>query len=264
MSGLIVNDIWKTFPHRSTPQTVLRGVDMEVQPGELVALIGHSGCGKSTLLKAIGGLLATDSGTITLDGAAIEGPGPDRAMVFQQYSLLPRLSLLDNVRYAVRAARPDWATSAADDASERYLTAVGLWEHKDKRPAQVSGGMQQRTAVARAFAVEPRALLLDEPFGALDALTRARLQAQLIDLWQSTSDTEIVVMVTHGIDEAILLSDRIVVMGNPPGPSVIDVIPVDLPRPRDRVSVIDDPHFREVQARLLDLLMREEALEGAA
>jgi nitrate ABC transporter ATP-binding subunit len=262
--ALIVNDIWKTFPHRTTPQTVLRGVDMEVQPGELIALIGHSGCGKSTLLKAIGGLLTTDSGSITLDDMAIDGPGPDRAMVFQQYSLLPRLTLLDNVRYAVRAARPDWTTATADEASERYLTAVGLWEHKTKKPAQVSGGMQQRTAVARAFAVEPRALLLDEPFGALDALTRARLQRQLIDLWQSTSDTEIVVMVTHGIDEAILLSDRIVVMGNPPGPSVIDVIPVDLPRPRDRVSVIDDPHFREVQTRLLDLLMREEALDDAA
>lgn len=262
--ALIVNDIWKTFPHRSTPQTVLRGVDMEVQPGELVALIGHSGCGKSTLLKAIGGLLSTDSGSITLDDVAIDGPGPDRAMVFQNYSLLPRLSLVDNVRYAVRAARPDWTNAAADAASEKYLTAVGLWAHKDKRPAQVSGGMQQRTAVARAFAVEPRALLLDEPFGALDALTRARLQAQLIDLWQSESDTEIVVMVTHGIDEAILLSDRIVVMGNPPGPSVIDVIPVELPRPRDRVSVLDDPHFREVQSRLLELLTREEALDGAA
>ena len=262
--ALIVNDIWKTFPHRSHPQTVLRGVDLQVKPGELVALIGHSGCGKSTLLKAIGGLLPTDSGTITLDDVAIEGPGPDRAMVFQQYSLLPRLSLIDNVRYAVRAARPDWTNATADTASEKYLTAVGLWAHKDKRPSQVSGGMQQRTAVARAFAVEPRALLLDEPFGALDALTRARLQTQLIDLWQSESETEIVVMVTHGIDEAILLSDRIVVMGNPPGPSVIDVIPVDLPRPRDRVSVIDDPHFREVQTRLLDILMREEDLDGAA
>jgi ABC-type nitrate/sulfonate/bicarbonate transport system ATPase subunit len=262
--ALIVNDLWKTFPHRSTPQTVLRGVDMEVQPGELVALIGHSGCGKSTLLKAIGGLLATDSGTVTLDDVPIDGAGPDRAMVFQQYSLLPRLSLLDNVRYAVRAARPKWSTADADAAAKRYLTAVGLWEHKDKRPAQVSGGMQQRTAVARAFAVEPRALLLDEPFGALDALTRARLQTQLIDLWQSESETEIVVMVTHGIDEAILLSDRIVVMGNPPGPSVIDVIPVNLPRPRDRVSVLDDPHFREVQARLLDLLTREETAPEAA
>jgi ABC-type nitrate/sulfonate/bicarbonate transport system ATPase subunit len=237
---------------------------MEVQPGELVALIGHSGCGKSTLLKAIGGLLPTDAGTITLDDVAVDGPGPDRAMVFQQYSLLPRLSLLDNVRYAVRAARPKWTNADADAASERYLTAVGLWEHKDKRPAQVSGGMQQRTAVARAFAVEPRALLLDEPFGALDALTRARLQTQLIDLWQSESETEIVVMVTHGIDEAILLSDRIVVMGNPPGPSVIDVIPVDLPRPRDRVSVLDDPHFREVQSRLLELLTREQAADEDA
>jgi ABC-type nitrate/sulfonate/bicarbonate transport system ATPase subunit len=118
----------------------------------------------------------------------------------------------------------------------------------------VSGGMQQRTAVARAFAVEPRVLLLDEPFGALDALTRAKLQAQLIELWQSESDTEIVVMVTHGIDEAILLSDRIVVLGNPPGPSVMDVIPVELERPRDRVSVIDDPHYRDIQARLLRLL----------
>jgi ABC-type nitrate/sulfonate/bicarbonate transport system ATPase subunit len=262
--ALIVHDIWKTFPHRTHPQTVLRGVDMEVQPGELVALIGHSGCGKSTLLKAIGGLLPTDAGTITLDDLPVDGPGPDRAMVFQQYSLLPRLSLLDNVRHAVRAARRDWTNADADAASERYLTAVGLWPHKDKRPAQVSGGMQQRTAVARAFAVEPRALLLDEPFGALDALTRARLQTQLIDLWKSTSDTEIVVMVTHGIDEAILLSDRIVVMGNPPGPSVIDVIPVDLPRPRDRVSVLDDPHFRQVQARLLELLMREEAVAASS
>ena len=262
--ALIVHDIWKTFPHRTSPQTVLRGVGMEVQPGELVALIGHSGCGKSTLLKAIGGLLATDRGSITLDDRPIDGPGPDRAMVFQQYSLLPRLSLLDNVRHAVRAARPGWTAASADEATERYLSAVGLWEHKDKRPAQVSGGMQQRTAVARAFAVEPRALLLDEPFGALDALTRARLQTQLIDLWQSESETEIVVMVTHGIDEAILLSDRIVVMGNPPGPSVIDVIPVDLPRPRDRVSVLDDPHFRQVQSRLLDILMREDTAGEAA
>lgn len=257
--ALIVQDIWKTFPHRTNPQTVLRGVDMEVQPGELVSLIGHSGCGKSTLLKAIGGLLRTDSGSITLDDAAIDGPGPDRAMVFQHYSLLPRLNLVDNVRHAVHAARPKWTKAVVDEHTERYLSAVGLWPHKDKRPGQVSGGMQQRTAVARAFAVEPRALLLDEPFGALDALTRARLQSQLIDLWQSESDTEIVVMVTHGIDEAILLSDRIVVMGNPPGPSVIDVIPVDLPRPRDRVGVLDDPRFREVQSRLMDLLTREEA-----
>jgi ABC-type nitrate/sulfonate/bicarbonate transport system ATPase subunit len=262
--SLSVENAWKTFVHKGTAQTVLRDVSMEVQPGELVALIGHSGCGKSTLLKAIGGLLPLDGGRVTLDGAPITGPGPDRAMVFQNYSLLPRLSLVDNVRHAVRAACPAKGRAGADEAAERYLGAVGLWEHRDKKPGQVSGGMLQRTAVARAFAVEPRALLLDEPFGALDALTRARLQAQLIDLWQSESDTEIVVMVTHGIDEAILLSDRIVVMGNPPAPSVIDVIPVELPRPRDRVSVLDDPHYREVQARLLRLLTAVDADEDAA
>jgi nitrate ABC transporter ATP-binding subunit len=262
--SLVVDGIWKTFAGKGSHQAVLRDVGLEVQPGEFVSLIGHSGCGKSTLLKAIGGLLGTDAGSIELDGVPVDGPGPDRAMVFQSYSLLPRLGLFDNVRYAVRSARPDWSTAEADGAARRYLTAVGLWEHRNKKPAQVSGGMQQRTAVARAFAVEPRVLLLDEPFGALDALTRARLQAQLIDLWRSESATEIVVMVTHGIDEAILLSDRIVVMGNPPGASVIDTIPVPLERPRDRVSVIDEPGYRAVQERLLHLLTHEETSVDAA
>jgi nitrate ABC transporter ATP-binding subunit len=255
---LEIHDLWKGFAHAGSRQWVLRDVDLTVRPGEFVSLIGHSGCGKSTLVKVLGGLLAPDGGGVTLDGAPVTGPGPDRAMVFQSYSLLPRLSLVANVRAAVRAARPE-RRAEADAIAERYLTAVGLWEARDKKPHQVSGGMQQRTAVARAFAVEPRALLLDEPFGALDALTRANLQSQLINLWRSESDTEIVVMVTHGIDEAILLSDRIVVLGNPPGPSVVDVIPVELERPRDRVSVIDDPHYRDIQARLLDLLRREMA-----
>jgi nitrate ABC transporter ATP-binding subunit len=255
--ALEVRGAWKSFVHDGRAQAVLRGIDLTVEPGELVSLIGHSGCGKSTLIRALGGLVKLDGGMIRLDGALVTGPGPDRAMVFQNYSLLPRLSLVNNVRAAVRSARPDKSRAAADDAAERYLTAVGLWDAKDKKPGQVSGGMQQRAAVARAFAVEPRVLLADEPFGALDALTRARLQAQLIELWTSESDTEIVVMVTHGIDEAILLSDRIVVMGNPPGPSVVDVIPVELARPRDRVSVIDDPHYREVQERLLHLLTAE-------
>jgi nitrate ABC transporter ATP-binding subunit len=243
---------------------VLRGIDLTVEPGEFVSLIGHSGCGKSTLVRAIGGLLGLDAGAVRLDGNPIKGPGPDRAMVFQNYSLLPRLSLIANVRAAVKAARPDRTKAQAAEAAERYLSAVGLWDAKDKKPSQVSGGMQQRAAVARAFAVEPRVLLADEPFGALDALTRARLQAQLIELWTSESDTELVVMVTHGIDEAILLSDRIVVMGNPPGPSIVDVIPVELPRPRDRVSIIDDPHFRQVQERLLHLLTSEPVEEDAA
>jgi len=251
---LELKNVWKSF----NGQDVLRGLDLDVGQGEFVSFIGHSGCGKSTLVNVVGGLLEVDSGQVSLDGRTITGPGPDRAMVFQNYSLLPRLSLLANVREAARAARPERSGAQTDEVVERYLGAVGLWEHRDKRPAQVSGGMQQRTAVARAFAVSPRLLLLDEPFGALDALTRARLQQQLVDLWQHESTTETVLMVTHGIDEAILLADRIVVMGNPPSPSIIDIIPVDLPRPRDRASVIDEPAFRLVQERLMALLTAEE------
>jgi nitrate ABC transporter ATP-binding subunit len=262
---LEVRGLWKSFAtgRKLQPQSVLRSIDLTVNEGEFVSLIGHSGCGKSTLLNLIGGLQRADAGTVMLDGELIRAPGPDRSIVFQHYSLLPRLSLLENVRTAVRSARPDRAKPVNDAATERYLTAVGLWEHRNKRPGQVSGGMQQRVAVARAFAVEPRLLLLDEPFGALDALTRARLQAQLVELWQSESQTEMVVMVTHGIDEAILLSDRIVVMMNPPGPSIVEEIPVTIPRPRDRVAIVDDPHFRDVQQRLLDVLHRPDGAVSA-
>lgn len=252
--SLTVDHIWKSYRTKKGVQQVLRGVDLEVRRGEFVSLIGHSGCGKSTLLNAMGGLNTADGGAVSLDGEPISGPGPDRAMVFQNYSLLPRLTLKQNVQVAVEESRPEWSRKQVAEAAERYLTAVGLWEQKDKKPSEVSGGMQQRCAVARAFAVEPAVLLADEPFGALDALTRARLQDQLIELWKSESDTEIVVMVTHGIDEAILLSDRIVVMGAPPNPSIIEVIDVDLPRPRDRVSIIDDPRYRAVQERMMHLL----------
>ena len=252
---LAIEGLRKGFRRGKGPyQEVLRGVDLTVPQGEFVSLIGHSGCGKSTLLNVVAGLLRPDAGRVTLDGNAIGGPGPDRAMVFQNYSLLPRLSLLANVREAARAARPDRPKDRTDEIVERYLAAVGLWEHRDKKPGQVSGGMQQRTAVARAFAVGPRLLLLDEPFGALDALTRARLQQQLVELWSHESETETVLMVTHGIDEAVLLADRIVVMANPPQPSVREILPVPIPRPRDRVSVLEDPAFRTTQERLMALL----------
>jgi nitrate ABC transporter ATP-binding subunit len=252
-------DKWFPGRRRGAPQHVLRGVDLEVPSGQFLSLIGHSGCGKSTLLNVIAGLEDATSGAVTLDGAPVTGPGPDRAIVFQNYSLLPRLSLFDNVRVAVREARGASA-SESDALAERYLTRVGLWEHRAKRPHEVSGGMQQRTAVARAFAVEPRLLLLDEPFGALDALTRGRLQVQLTELWQDESGTETVVMVTHGIEEAIFLADRIVVMSNPPGPSVIDDIPVPLARQRDRATMIDDPAYHEVYERLVAVLMQERSL----
>ena len=250
---LAIRDVRKTYG----AQPVLRGVDLDIATGEFVSLIGHSGCGKSTLLNVIGGLVTPDGGDVTLDGEPIRGPGPDRAMVFQSYSLLPRLSLLANVREAVRSARPDKPSAWADTMTERYLTAVGLWPHRNKRPAQVSGGMAQRAAVARAFAVNPRLLLLDEPFGALDALTRARLQAQLIELWNDESDTETVIMVTHGIDEAILLADRIVVMANPPFASVRAIIAVPIPRPRDRASIVEHPAYAGIQEQLLAILAED-------
>ena len=239
-------------------QHVLRDIELTVDSGEFVSLIGHSGCGKSTLLNVVGGLVKPDAGQALLDGELITAPGPDRAMVFQSYSLLPRLSIEANVREAVRAARSDRPKSWGDEMTERYLTAVGLWDHRHKKPHQVSGGMAQRAAVARAFAVGPRILLLDEPFGALDALTRARLQAQLVELWGSESDTETVLMVTHGIDEAILLADRIVVMANPPFPSVRSILDVTIDRPRDRASIGKQPAFARVQEQLLSILSEDQ------
>ncbi len=254
---LSVTGIHKSFTDRKrrTTQHVLRGVDLTVEPGQFVCLIGHSGCGKSTLLNIMGGLTSADRGQVVLDGEPVTGPGPDRAMVFQGYSLLPRLSLLANVREAARSARPNRTSSENDSVIERYLRAVGLWEAKDKKPAEVSGGMAQRAAVARAFAVQPRVLLLDEPFGALDALTRRKLQAELMDLWQHEEvDTEMVVMVTHGIEEAVSLADKIVVLGNPPGRSVVSVMDVDLPRPRIALEGADGIAHRRAQQELLSFL----------
>ena len=256
--------VWKGFAAKTGPHYVLRDVNLSIEPGQFVSFIGHSGCGKSTLLNMAAGLLAPDAGTISLDGTPVTSPGPDRAVVFQNYSLLPRTDLLDNVRIAVRAVHPEWSKAHVDGGAERYLTAVGLWEHKHKKPHQVSGGMMQRCAVARAFAVEPRVLLLDEPFGALDALTRSKLQAQLIDLWKSESDTEIVVMVTHGIDEATFLSDRIVVMANPPSPSIIETIEVGVVRPRDLATFHDGERAHAVEEHLMNVLRSHTVSEESA
>jgi nitrate ABC transporter ATP-binding subunit len=261
--SLDILDVRKTFGTKQGAQEVLRGVDLKVEEGEFVAIIGHSGCGKSTLLNVIGGLETATSGKVVLDGFRVEEPGPDRAIVFQNYSLLPWMSVYDNVVEATLSARPDRSADENRAIAEKYIRSTGLWMHRDKKPGEISGGMRQRTAVARAFAVGQKVLLLDEPFGALDALTRSNLQQQLIDMWSKEAETETVVMVTHGIEEAIFLADRIVVMGNPPKPSIAEVIEVDIERPRDRAEIAKDPEFQRVRERLVYLLEHELAIPEA-
>ena len=251
---LEMRGVAKTFSTPHGPYPAVRDVTLDVARGEIVSLIGHSGCGKSTLLSLVAGLDRPTEGELRLDERVIDGPGPDRGVVFQNYSLLPWMSVWDNIFEAVDSAVAGLSKSEKRERTEQFVHAVGLWEHRLKRPAQISGGMKQRVAVARAFSVHPEVLLLDEPFGALDALTRASLQDELIKLWTLDSSTETVLMVTHDIDEAILLSDRIAVMTRGPAGTIGEVIDVPLARPRDRQAVLNDGAYREVRERLWYLL----------
>ncbi|HEY1012363.1 MAG TPA: ABC transporter ATP-binding protein [Herpetosiphonaceae bacterium] len=251
---LRISDLAKTYGSGRGAATVLRDVSLTVRAGEFVSLLGHSGCGKSTLLNIIAGLARASAGAIDFAGRPLAGPGHERAVVFQHYSLLPWLSVFQNVYQAVEAARPALDRSGREALAREALERVGLAAHLEKRPAQLSGGMRQRVAIARAFAVQPRMLLLDEPFGALDALTRAALQEELLGLWQGESRTESVVMVTHDIDEAIYLSDRIAVFSDGPAATIRQVLEVDLPRPRDKAALLRAPRWQELRDELLGLL----------
>ncbi|HEX2172859.1 MAG TPA: ABC transporter ATP-binding protein [Dehalococcoidia bacterium] len=251
---LRIQDVSKTFQTGGASYAALAGVSLDIAWGEFVSLIGHSGCGKSTLLNLIAGLTRPTAGALTLAGEPIARPGPDRGLVFQHHALLPWLTVYGNVYEAVDAVFPRRAKAEKAGQVEEVLRLVGLWDHRHKRPAEISGGMKQRTAVARAFAVHPRVLLLDEPFGALDALTKSSLHDELLALWTSDSKSETVVLVTHDIDEAIFLSDRIVVMTNGPRARIGEVVPVDLPRPRDKRALIHHPEYAAIKDRLLYLL----------
>jgi len=249
-----IEHLSKTFEGRRGPYNAIRDVNLDIQRGEFVTLIGHSGCGKSTIMNIVAGLTTPTDGQVLLDGLALAGPGPDRAMVFQNYSLLPWLSVEANVYEAVDAvygARPGtWKRSQV----ERCLRLVHLWEHRQKRPHEISGGMKQRTAIARAFSVQPGVLLLDEPFGALDALTRAALQEELLNIWTVDNETETVLMVTHDIEEALYLSDRVAVMTNGPGGTICEVVNVEVPRPRDKREMVHLEAYADLKERLLYLL----------
>lgn len=251
---LSIQHLNKAFP--GAPNLALKGVELDIKRGEFVSLIGHSGCGKSTLLNLVAGLTAPSQGVLILDGTSISGPGPDRAMVFQQYSLLPWLTVRQNVWEAVDAVYRGSKSKAEKWAvCDSFIAKVGLTAHKDKKPHEISGGMKQRVAIARAFATHPKVLLLDEPFGALDALTKGSLHDELTDLWTSAdTNIETVLMVTHDIDEAIYLSDRIVVMTNGPEATIGEIIPVNLPRPRDKRALIQTKEWAEIKDRLMFLL----------
>jgi nitrate/nitrite transport system ATP-binding protein len=252
---LSFRDVSKTFPTARGPFEAIRNVSFDVRRGEFVALIGHSGCGKSTLLNMVAGLAQPTSGAILVDGKPIGRPGPERAMVFQNYSLLPWMSVRQNVYEAVASAFPARSASEKADQTDRFLDVVGLASASHKRPHQLSGGMKQRVAIARAFAVHPKVLLLDEPFGALDALTKAALHEQLVALWSHDRKAETVLMVTHDVDEAIYLADRVIVMTNGPSASVGQIVEIELPRPRDKRAMLHDRAYAEAKDRLLYLLM---------
>jgi nitrate ABC transporter ATP-binding subunit len=251
---LSLRNVSKVFNTSRGPVTALRDINLDIQRGEFVSLIGHSGCGKSTLLSMIAGLQRESGGSVTLDGRPITKPGPDRGVVFQNYSLLPWLSVRDNVFEAVDAVHRGKTRTEKYTLVDDFLGKVGLYEHREKRPSQISGGMKQRVAIARAFATHPKVLLLDEPFGALDALTRGMLHEELMAMWSGDLQTETVVMVTHDIDEAIYLSDKIVVMTNGPEATIGEIISVPLPRPRDKRALLHTPEWAEIKEHLLGLL----------
>jgi nitrate/nitrite transport system ATP-binding protein len=240
---------------------VLGGASLALEEGEFVAIVGYSGSGKTTLISLIAGLLAPDAGEVVLDGQPVRGPGPERGIVFQQYSLLPWLTAHDNVALAVDAV--DRARPAADRRrrTDELLALVGLAAAAGKRPRELSGGMRQRVAVARGLAMRPRILLMDEPFSALDALTRATLQDELVRIVEKTHAT--VLMVTHDVDEAVLLSDRIVMMTNGPAARIGGVIEVDLARPRERLKLASSRRCMELRTTVMDFLYRKQLKQAA-
>ena len=248
-----VHGVEQTFKTAKGLFPALRDINLTIAKGEFVALIGHSGCGKSTLLNLIAGLTTPTNGALLCANKEIKGPGPERAVVFQNHSLLPWLTCFDNIYLAVERVFGGKETKAQLKArTDAALALVGLTPAGQKRPGEISGGMKQRVGIARALSMEPQVLLMDEPFGALDALTRAKLQDELLQIVAKTQST--VVMVTHDVDEAVLLSDRIVMMTNGPNARIGEVLPVRLPRPRDRLALAEQPDFVHARKAVLEFL----------
>ncbi len=250
---LVIENVKKSFPIADGGEyVVLDGINLTVKQGEFICLIGHSGCGKSTLLNMVSGFSKPTTGTVKLKGSPIKGPGPDRMVVFQGYALLPWLTAYQNVYLAVNAVYPDKSKGEKDEIVIEHLKMVGLMESKDKTPPQISGGMKQRVAIARALSINPEVLVLDEPFGALDAITKEELQEELLKIWNNSRNT--VLMITHDIDEALFLADKIVMMTNGPSAEIGEVIEVPFARPRDRSRIMEMPEYYKVRNYVLDYL----------
>ena len=250
---LEISQVGIEFPTEAEPFRALQNVNLSIQQGEFISLIGHSGCGKSTVLNIIAGLYQATEGGIILQGREVNEPGPDRAVVFQNHALLPWLTVYQNVELAVKCVFKKTKTKAEiRDWIEHNLELVHMDHAMHKRPGEISGGMKQRVGIARCLAMQPKVLLMDEPFGALDALTRAHLQDSLMEIQNRLGNT--VVMITHDVDEAVLLSDRIVMMTNGPAASIGEVLDINLPRPRDRLSLAEDPEFNAYRQQVLRFL----------
>jgi len=262
---LEIDHVTKHFPAPDGPGEVcvFREVAFSIDRGEFVTMVGHSGCGKSTLLNIIAGLEGASGGGVVLEGREITQPGIDRMVVFQNFSLMPWMTVFENVRLAVRAAYPSWDRRRIAAHVQRYVEMVGLAGAERKRPAALSGGMRQRVGLARAFSTAPKVLLLDEPFAQIDALTRGLIQDELIRMWTAGRNT--VFMVTHDVDEAILLSDRIALMTRGPEARLAEMVDVDIPRPRVRAALIEDPDHLRLRTHILRFLVegaRPAAVDG--
>ncbi len=251
---LQIQGVTKIYPSSRGPFSVLEGINLTVEEGEFICLIGHSGCGKTTLLNMVAGFQQPTSGKILLRNAEISQPGPDRMMVFQNYALLPWLTAFENIFLVVDTVHPQKSRAEKRHLVQEVLELVGLSDAAKKKPRQLSGGMKQRVAIARALAIRPEMLILDEPFGALDAITREELQDQLLAIWREHRVT--VLMITHDIDEALYLADRIVMMTNGPAAHIGEILSMPFGRPRQRTKLLEDPLYYELRNQSLDFLYR--------
>jgi len=256
-----INNVTVSFKTPKGLYTAVRNIDLTVRKGEIISLIGHSGCGKSTLMGTISGMVKPASGEVFANGVKVTSPGPDRGIVFQNYSLLPWLTVYKNIYVAIDSALKDISEVEKARLAEANLKMVNLWDHKDKLPGQLSGGMKQRVAIARAFSINPQILLLDEPFGALDALTKSAMHIELLKLWNLDNREKTIVMVTHDIEEAIFLSDKVVVMNNGPEATIKEIVDVPLKRPRNKKDIVHDPKYMEIHDRLLNLLIHRFSID---